>query len=59
MISQHEQETMSHAFVLTVSRKGERVFLQALGDRCMSAEATDRPKFDEVLKLVDELNIDV
>jgi len=32
--------------------------LQALGSRCMSAEATERPKFDEILHLVDELDVD-
>ena len=32
--------------------------VQALGERCMSAEALDRPKFDEVLLLVDELGDD-
>ncbi|KAL3143838.1 hypothetical protein ABBQ32_003662 [Trebouxia sp. C0010 RCD-2024] len=32
--------------------------LQALGERCMSTEALDRPKFDEVLLLVDELDVD-
>ncbi|KAL0037106.1 hypothetical protein WJX79_000594 [Trebouxia sp. C0005] len=32
--------------------------LQALGTRCMSAEATERPKFDEVLRLIDELDVD-
>lgn len=34
------------------------VDLQALGTRCMSAEATERPKFDEVLRLIDELDVD-
>ena len=33
--------------------------LQALGTRCMSAEATERPKFDEILHLVDDLNVNV
>lgn len=32
--------------------------LQALGTRCMSAEATERPKFDEILRLIDELDVD-
>lgn len=32
--------------------------VQALGSRCMSAEANERPKFDEVLLLVDELDAD-
>ena len=32
--------------------------LQALGTRCMSAEATERPKFDEILRLVDDLDVD-
>ncbi|KAL0020911.1 hypothetical protein WJX77_010024 [Trebouxia sp. C0004] len=32
--------------------------LQDLGTRCMSAEATERPKFDEVLRLVDKLDVD-
>jgi len=32
--------------------------LQALGTRCMSAEATERPKFDEILRLVDKLDLD-
>ena len=33
--------------------------MQALGQRCMSAEAIERPKFDEVLLLVDELDVDI
>ena len=32
--------------------------MQELGQRCMSAEAVERPKFDEVLHLVDELDVD-
>ena len=32
--------------------------VQALGTRCMSAEATERPKFDEILRLVDGLDVD-
>lgn len=32
--------------------------MQALGSRCMSAEANERPKFDEILLLVDELDAD-
>lgn len=32
--------------------------VQALGTRCMSAEATERPKFDEILRLVDDLDVD-
>ena len=32
--------------------------MQALGQRCMSAEAIERPKFDEVLLLVDALDVD-
>ncbi len=34
------------------------VNLQALGTRCMSAEATERPKFDEILRLVNKLDVD-
>lgn len=33
--------------------------LQELGTRCMSAESSERPKFDEVLVLVDALEVNV
>ena len=42
--------------VLTLSEQVP-VLLQALGKRCMSAEAVDRPKFDEILQLVEEWDI--
>ena len=33
--------------------------MQALGARCMSSESKERPKFDEILLLVDGLDVDV
>ena len=32
--------------------------LQALGSRCMSSDVSERPNFDEILQLVDELDVD-
>ena len=32
--------------------------LQALGSRCMSSEVTERPNFDEILQLIDELDVE-
>ena len=34
------------------------VVLQALGSRCMSTEITERPKFDEILQLIDEIEVE-
>ncbi|DBB02594.1 hypothetical protein WJX82_002554 [Trebouxia sp. C0006] len=32
--------------------------LQALGTRCMSSDVSERPNFDEILQLVDELDVE-
>lgn len=42
----------------SLDHSSEVIDMQALGQRCMSAEAIERPKFDEVLLLVDELDVD-
>ena len=32
--------------------------VQALGTRCMSSDVSERPNFDEILQLVDELDVE-
>ncbi len=32
--------------------------LQALGTRCMSSDVSERPNFDEILQLVDQLDVE-
>jgi len=32
--------------------------VQALGSRCMSSDVSERPNFDEILQLVDELDVE-
>lgn len=32
--------------------------VQALGSRCMSSDVLERPNFDEILQMVDELDVE-
>ena len=41
----------------TFTRQHDLV-MQALGTRCMSSDVSERPNFDEILQLVDELDVE-